>query len=201
MSDEQRIAAQEAAMRQRQAAQEADQQAQTREQESEDRRETYLLESLKAQQAAREADQYQYQRREDRAETNYLESLKARQAVQEADQQEQQQPTAGSTTPIAVGPHTRDPNQDVFRMVLDEWHDHPGVQGFTVNVALYETTLRMQVRPYHGSDPLLFAFDDFPKNTWVTVQDDQGNSLPLAVYVDGAIGVYGKWLYPQHPPA
>jgi hypothetical protein len=111
------------------------------------------------------------------------------------------QPTAGSTTAIGVRPHSRSANEDVFRMELDEFYDHPGVQGFLVNCALYETTLRMQVRPHYGSQPLLFAFDDFPKNTWVPVQDNQGNTLPLAVYVDGAMGVYGKWLYPQLPPA
>jgi hypothetical protein len=111
------------------------------------------------------------------------------------------QSTAGSTTPIGVKPDSRSATQDVFRMELDEFYDHPRVQGFLVNCALYETEIRMQVRPHYGAEPLLFTFDDFPKNTWVTVQDNQGNSLPLAVYVDGAMGVYGKWLYPQLPPA
>jgi hypothetical protein len=132
-------------------------------------------------------------------------------------EQAEPQPTIeeGATTPFqkmfreAVRLHTRDPNQDVFRMEQDGFYDHPNEEGFLVQSSFalggwadqqYGVAAGMQVRTHQGGIPYFFAFKDPPQNTWVPVQDNKGNPLPLAVYVDGVMGVYGKWLYPQRPP-
>ena len=121
-----------------------------------------------------------------------------------------------STTPfqemlrVAVRPHVRDENQDVFRLKQDGYYDHPSGEGPLVSSSFsmggwayqqYGVAAGMQVRPHYGDNPLFFAFDEFPKNTWMSVQDNQGNPLPLEIYVEGGMGVYGKWLYPRRPPA
>jgi TIR domain len=127
------------------------------------------------------------------------------------------QPTAGSATPIGVRPHSRPANQgqvaedqNVFWMEQDGFYDHPYINGFLVQSSFapggwadqqYGVAAGMHVRTHQGGTPSFFAFEDFPKNTWASVQDNDGNPLPFAVYVQGDIGVYGKWLYPQRPPA
>jgi hypothetical protein len=82
------------------------------------------------------------------------------------------------------------PNREVFS--LNQWtggDHHPRRPGY---FALRNGHVTLSMTLPFGAQ-VNFALNQFPQNTWVTLQDASGQPIPLAVYVQGE-AVTGRWL-------
>jgi hypothetical protein len=81
------------------------------------------------------------------------------------------------------------PNQDI-QLVQDMMIDHPFRDGYSV---VWNGPVRLDVGLPFGGGFAPFEIARFPRNTWVGLQDQSGQQLPLAIYIQGG-SITVRWL-------
>lgn len=86
-----------------------------------------------------------------------------------------------------MGPIDQHPLQ--FQIHRDHMESHPSRAGY---YALWNGPAFLDVGLPYGGGFARFPLSAFPNGTWIDLQDQQGQPLPLAVYIDRGI-VWGRW--------
>jgi hypothetical protein len=93
------------------------------------------------------------------------------------------------------------PNPQTFQFgpVPNDRFEHPSLPytAFSMVATGFGDSTLVVGLPMGGS--VQFDLRRFPMRTWVTLQDNSGEPIPLAIYIDGGV-VAGKWLEPQPVP-
>jgi hypothetical protein len=80
------------------------------------------------------------------------------------------------------------PNPTEFQIQQNHMELHPSRDGYWV---LWNGPVLLDVGlPFGGS--ARFTLASFPNATWVDLQDQKGQPIPLSIYVDRGI-IMGKW--------
>lgn len=84
-----------------------------------------------------------------------------------------------------------------FLVLEGRWFTHPNCKVSIYNIG----GCALEVSPPFGADRMWLDPSSFPKNTWVDIEDEAGQLLPLSVFVNAyGAGLYAVWKPVGGPP-
>jgi hypothetical protein len=97
-----------------------------------------------------------------------------------------------------MAPDNPNPQRFQFGPIPNDRFEHPHLPYYAFSMVAFGDSGLVVGLPMGGS--VQFDLRRFPTRTWVALQDNTGEQIPLSIYIDGGL-VAGQWLEPQPVPS